>query len=659
MQPTRQQLVFNERGRCRVCFTCVRECPVKAIRIYNGQAQVINERCIACGNCVKVCSQQAKKYLDNRSDALALLESGEKVVAMVAPSFPAEFKEIDDHRKVVGMIRQLGFYKVVEVAFGADLVSKEYKKLLNTSDVGYITSDCPAVVNYLQLYHPALVKYLAPIASPMLATARVVRQKYGEDVKTVFIGPCIAKKSETGEVDAALTFRELRNIFWERGIFGCLVQASEFDPPNSGKGSIFPVSRGLLHNVNHTDDIADGDFIVAEGKTNFRDAIREFENGNLGSQHLELLCCEGCIMGAGMTERGKRYSRRTNIKKYVKNKLEKLDEVRWQREMEEFADLDLSRQFEACGVEMSQPDQEAIDRILREMGKFQPQDHLNCGACGYDTCEEHAYAIYLGLAETEMCLPYTISKLHNNISELNETNERLANAKHALRQSEKLASMGQLSAGIAHELNNPLGVITMYSNILLDETNPGDPIRKDLELIVEQSDRCKTIVSGLLNFARKNQVNLVRTDLNAFVQRSLNSVIVPPGIRVNIGTLTGDPVAMIDQEQMIQVLTNLERNAIEAMPEQGLLNIALEGNDREVQIRISDTGTGISDENKEKLFTPFFTTKEPGKGTGLGLPLVYGIVKMHRGKISVNSNTDPAKGPTGTEFIITLPRNDF
>jgi nitrogen-specific signal transduction histidine kinase len=171
--------------------------------------------------------------------------------------------------------------------------------------------------------------------------------------------------------------------------------------------------------------------------------------------------------------------------------------------MEEFSELDLSRQFEACGVEMSQPDQEAIDRILHEMGKFQPQDHLNCGACGYDTCEEHAYAIYLGLAETEMCLPYTISKLHNNISELNETNERLANAKHALRQSEKLASMGQLSAGIAHELNNPLGVITMYSNILLDETNPGDPIRKDLELIVEQSDRCKTIVSGLLNFARK------------------------------------------------------------------------------------------------------------------------------------------------------------
>ena len=659
MNPSLQPLVFNEHGRCRVCFTCVRECPVKAIRIFNGQAQVMNDRCIGCGNCVKVCSQSAKKYRDNRKDALELLESGEKVVAMVAPSFPAEFSEIDDYRKVVAMIRQLGFYKVVEVAFGADLVSKEYKKLLSKPDDGYITSDCPAVVNYIQLYHPELVKYLAPIASPMLATARVVRKKYGLGVKTVFIGPCIAKKTETEEVDAVLTFRELRSIFWERGIFGCLVQSTDFDPPNSGKGSIFPVSRGLLHNVNHTDDIADGDFIVAEGKTNFRDAIREFENGNLGSQHLELLCCEGCIMGAGMTGKGKRYSRRTNIKKYVKEKLGKLDEARWKNEMTEFEELDLSREFNPSGIEMNRPDPEAIERILREMGKMEPKDHLNCGACGYDTCEEHAYAIYLGLAETEMCLPYTIATLHNNISELNETNERLANAKNALRQSEKLASMGQLSAGIAHELNNPLGVITMYSNILLDETEPNNPLRKDLELIVEQSDRCKSIVSGLLNFARKNQVNLTRTDLNAFIQRSLKSVIVPPGIDLHVNSQLGDPSVMIDQEQMMQVLTNLERNAIEAMPDGGALSIDLKGDEREIHIRIADTGTGISDENKEKLFTPFFTTKEPGKGTGLGLPLVYGIVKMHRGRISVQSNTNPEKGPTGTEFHISLPRNDF
>lgn len=659
MNPSLQPLVFNEHGRCRVCFTCVRECPVKAIRIFNGQAQVMSDRCIGCGNCVKVCSQSAKKYRDNRKDALELLESGEKVVAMVAPSFPAEFAEIDDYRKVVAMIRQLGFYKVVEVAFGADLVSKEYKKLLSKPDDGYITSDCPAVVNYIQLFHPELVRYLAPIASPMLATARVVRKKYGPEVKTVFIGPCIAKKTETEEVDAVLTFRELRSIFWERGIFGCLVQSTDFDPPNSGKGSIFPVSRGLLHNVNHTDDIADGDFIVAEGKTNFRDAIREFENGNLGSQHLELLCCEGCIMGAGMTGKGKRYSRRTNIKKYVKEKLGKLDEARWKNEMTDFEELDLSRGFKPAGVEMSRPDPDAIERILREMGKLQPQDHLNCGACGYDTCEEHAYAIYLGLAETEMCLPYTIATLHNNISELNETNERLANAKNALRQSEKLASMGQLSAGIAHELNNPLGVITMYSNILLDETEPDNPLRRDLELIVEQSDRCKSIVSGLLNFARKNQVNLTRTDLNAFIQRSLKSVIVPPGIDLKVNSQLGDPTVMIDQEQMMQVLTNLERNAIEAMPDGGALSIDLEGDEREIHIRIADTGTGISDENKEKLFTPFFTTKEPGKGTGLGLPLVYGIVKMHRGGISVQSNTNPEKGPTGTEFLISLPRNDF
>ena len=115
------------------------------------------------------------------------------------------------------------------------------------------------------------------------------------------------------------------------------------------------------------------------------------------------------------------------------------------------------------------------------MGKFTPQDHLNCGACGYDTCVEHAIAIVKGLAETEMCLPYAIEKLHDSIKNLNISNEKLATAKAALKQSEKLAHMGQLSAGIAHELNNPLGVITMYSNILMDEAPEDDPVREDLQ----------------------------------------------------------------------------------------------------------------------------------------------------------------------------------
>jgi signal transduction histidine kinase len=255
-----------------------------------------------------------------------------------------------------------------------------------------------------------------------------------------------------------------------------------------------------------------------------------------------------------------------------------------------------------------------------------------------------------------MCLPYAIEKLHNSVEELNESNEKLATTQQALKHSEKLASMGQLSAGIAHELNNPLGVITMYSNILKDETPKDSELYQDLTLIVEQTERCKNIVGGLLNFARKNQVRHSEVNLADFIRKSMESIINNGKVAVNFEDRTTNPVAMIDPEQMIQVLTNLEKNAVEAMPDGGDLIILLEEKNENMKISISDTGTGIKPEHMDKLFTPFFTTKEVGKGTGLGLPLVYGIVKMHKGKIRVKSNHDPAKGPTGTTFIIELPR---
>jgi len=359
-----------------------------------------------------------------------------------------------------------------------------------------------------------------------------------------------------------------------------------------------------------------------------------------------------------MSKGGQKFSRRTAVGEYVKNKINKVDEEELENQLTEFADVDLSQEFNSADRRIPVPDNKQIEKALIDMGKVTAKDHLNCGACGYDTCIEHAMAIVEGLAETEMCLPYTIEKLHKSVSDLNHSNEELASAQMQLKQSEKLANMGQLSAGIAHELNNPLGVITMYSNILKDEAPENAQVRKDLDLIVEQADRCKNIVGGLLNFARKNQVKLVETDINAFVNRSIQSIIKQDNIEIIFNSELTAPMAMIDRDQMMQVLTNLEKNAVEAMPKGGVLTIQLKGDDSEVEINVSDTGVGIPKESMEKLFTPFFTTKEMGKGTGLGLPLIYGIVKMHKGKINVESNADPEKGPTGTNFKISIPRRN-
>jgi two-component system NtrC family sensor kinase len=649
-------LVYTIKELCRTCYTCVRECPAKAIRIVGGQAEVIDERCIACGNCTKVCSQGAKVFLKTNDRVIKLLETNNDTIAIVAPSFPAEFQEFTDYRLLIGMIRAIGFRNVLEVSFGADLVADRYKKLVEEKKDYYISSDCPSIVNYIKHYHNNLVDKLAPIVSPMVAMSRVVHSRYGKDVKIVFIGPCVAKKAESTEIDEAITFTELRDLFDQFNINPENSLPSDFDQPVGGRGAIFPVTRGLLQTANINDDAITGNIIAAEGRIDFQGALKEFEAGLIKNQHMELLCCEGCIMGPGLSKNGKQYNRRVLVSSYANNKMQEIDNESWQKAFDEYSNLDLSLRHRSEDYLPEFADDSGITEVLASMGKNTKKDQLDCGACGYESCVEHAIAIKKGLAEVEMCLPFTIEKLHKSVKDLALSNEKLSSMRQALKQSEKLAHMGQLSAGIAHELNNPLGVVIMYSNILLEESNADDPVKEDLKLIVEQAGRCKKIVGGLLNFARKNQVNHQLISIRDLANHSIDSVIVPEKVKITISDKTTSPDAMLDNEQMTQVLTNLVKNAVDAMPEGGTIDIILEDTLGDVSINIRDTGTGIKEEDKSKIFEPFFTTKGIGHGTGLGLATAYGIVKMHKGQISVDSNTDTSKGPTGTSFKIILPR---
>jgi len=222
--------------------------------------------------------------------------------------------------------------------------------------------------------------------------------------------------------------------------------------------------------------------------------------------------------------------------------------------------------------------------------------------------------------------------------------------------SEKLASMGQLAAGIAHEVNNPLGVVLMYAHLLLEEADKHAELQDDLGMIVEQADRCKKIVAGLLNFSRQNKV--ARQSVNAadLVQKAVKALAIGEVVGVNVEVATDNPVAEIDPDQISQVLTNLISNAVAAMPNGGELTVTIDADQWNLTIMVRDTGVGIPQENLKKIFEPFFTTKQIGKGTGLGLAVTYGIIKMHSGDIQVVSNADPNEGPTGTTFTIKLPK---
>ena len=362
-------------------------------------------------------------------------------------------------------------------------------------------------------------------------------------------------------------------------------------------------------------------------------------------------------MGAGFSCEEPVFKRRSDVSSVTRARQAGFDRAAWEEAVAEYADVDLTRTFAPFDQRFDDmPTQEQISEILARMNKRDPEDELDCGACGYDSCRHHAVAIWQGLAEVEMCLPYSVEELRKTVDELQQSNLSLETTKEALVKSEKLASMGQLAAGIAHEVNNPLGILLLHANLLLEDCEDDTQEAEDVKLIVDQANRCKKIIAGLLNFARQSRVVRQPTDLSALVQEVLRTLPTDEGVSVDVEDRLGDPVAELDADQIVQVLTNLLTNAQHAMPDGGRITVTLDGTEENVMVTVADEGCGIPKENLDKLFSPFFTTKQVGKGTGLGLAVSHGIVKMHRGQISVESNADPEKGPTYTTFTIVLPR---
>lgn len=652
-------IVSTISDRCKRCYSCIRECPAAAIRVVGAQAQVIEERCIACGHCVKVCSQDAKQILSEIDLAFDLLQTN-KAVAIVAPSFAASFPE--NYMKVPTALRKLGFKQVIETAFGADLIANHYSEILKSeTEKTIISSACPAVVSFIQKYYVELVPNIAKVVSPMIALGRYLRQELGNDIKIIFIGPCVAKKHEAvedevhGTIDAVLTFHELKEMFEEKQIDINSLEEGEFDPPHAMMGKAYPLAGGLLKTTDINDDVLEKDIIVVEGKKKVLEIIEEIAHNNINAKFTDILFCEGCISGPAIDTTLNYYSRREKVIDYIQEKINNVDRRVWKSNLYNARKLDLTRNFKADNQRRPMPSEEQIKEILAQTKKFTPKDELNCGACGYETCREYAIAIAKGLAEKEMCLPYLID-------ELRVAYENLSNTQEQLRIAEKLASIGQLAAGVAHEINNPLGTILLYTSMLKKELEKyfnEDRYKADLNLILEEANRCKNIVSNLLNFARQGKLNLKEFDIKKVLYDVLKPFSVNPvykKIDFIFNAANNDCLIIADEDQLKQVFINIIKNACDAMTdtEKKILTVYLNCSEREVYIEFSDTGTGIPKENQNKIFTPFFTTKSIGKGTGLGLAISYGIIKMHKGNISFISEEGK-----GTTFKLTLPRNQF
>lgn len=208
--------VFTIDNECQDCYKCVRHCHCKAIRIVNARAAVIPELCVCCGTCVKVCPAHAKKIRSDLSRLRFLLENGETLYASIAPSFVGYFKGVSINR-LAGALKKLGFAGASETALGAELVSAETGKIVQESDRKlFISSACPASVDYIRKYAPEYTDSIVPVVSPVMAHAKLLKQTYGDKIKVVFFGPCAAKKNEADRspdvLSLAVTFESLRNL---------------------------------------------------------------------------------------------------------------------------------------------------------------------------------------------------------------------------------------------------------------------------------------------------------------------------------------------------------------------------------------------------------------------------------------------------------------
>ena len=401
MSATSPYLDFKD-AKCKDCFKCLRECPVKAIRYENHQAKIIEQRCILCGRCTLVCPQNAKQVHSELDDVLALLSSGRKVVASLAPSFVSSF-DTQDLDVMKEALFALGFAEVEETAVGAKAVTEEYARLLGTGEFkNFITSACPAVNRMISIYYPDALKYLAPVPSPMVAHARMLKKR-DPDAAIVFIGPCIAKKreaAESGIIDGVLTFEELNTVFAQKNIDLCKIEAKRHAEGRELKARYYPIPRGIIKSF---DSLPAGyEYVAVDGVERCAEVLDEIDT--LSGLFLELNCCEyACVGGpCRLHVKGGNIKSNENVRKYAAKDMGAAPAVTEQ--------VDLTEKHPRIILDDFVPSEKDIRAILAKTGKNSPEDELNCGACGYSTCREKAIAVLNGYADIEMCLPYMRSR---------------------------------------------------------------------------------------------------------------------------------------------------------------------------------------------------------------------------------------------------------
>ncbi len=399
-----QHPVYTLTNECHDCYKCVRECPVKAIKIENNHASVIPDKCISCGTCVKVCPANAKCVRNDLEKVKNLLISGKEVYVSLAPSWRGVFEM--SAQKMIAVLKRLGFKDISETALGAQEVSIKTADMLNNMEKGlWISSACPVIVDYIRLYNPEFSKYITPIGSPARTHAKMLREEFGNDIAVVFIGPCIGKKKEADEpdglIDIAITFEELKIWINDQIPDISEIQKDEsytFVPRSAHEGSLYPIDGGMNETIRRIGIKDNVQLLEICSIPAFEKALNNLNPETISRPiFVEALACEGgCVAGPCISTDKASISIISDVLAKVKNRpiIPKKPE------------FVVDYEYKPSGITESKYSIEEITQTLKKIGKHTVDDELNCGGCGYSSCRELAVALLDGVAESSMCVSY-------------------------------------------------------------------------------------------------------------------------------------------------------------------------------------------------------------------------------------------------------------
>ncbi|SHG97591.1 [Fe-Fe] hydrogenase large subunit C-terminal domain-containing protein [Desulforamulus hydrothermalis] len=497
-----KQVVYTDKERCRLCSACLQVCHTKSIKTDQGKAEIIADSCLSCGLCIGVCSKGAKRYLDS-TQAVQQLLAARQCALVLAPSYVIVAKKRYgcSPEQFAAAMKKLGFSLVYEAGFGADVVTKVYLDYLaqrinekGRENTHVITSPCPSLMNYVEKHVPELIEEFAPVLSPMAAQALLVKHWTKDKAAIIGASPCVAKKSELldeqlGLFDAVLTFEELCNWLDNANIKPSVLPEIEFDGIQALYGAGFPISGGLTKTLEQfsgkleLNPIGD-DILILEGEDRSIEFLKHMaldkkKDNNLKGYPLliDILYCEGCIVGKAMGVKGSllenkkivadytrhrfaKMQKKGLFKKYngyrfvVKNTVQAPEFKEWLAVVEKLIqEKRFWRSWQNRKYMRKMPSEQELRAILQQDGKFTPEDELNCRACGYRSCRERAIAVYNQENTAGGCIVYQkerAEQLHEAARKVNEV--VLANTEALIATTNEIVSGNQNNADMAGRL---------------------------------------------------------------------------------------------------------------------------------------------------------------------------------------------------------------